>query len=101
MIIPLLKSTESVSKLSDNYRVITISPCISKVFELCLNDKFADWLRTDHLQFGFRTNKGCHDTILTLQGVVKHINHGGSTAVLCALDISKTCLLYTSDAADE
>ena len=31
---------------------------------------------------------GCRDAIFTLRGIVNHINNG-STAVLCALDISK------------
>jgi len=57
LVIPLLKSMECDHTVSDNYRAITISPCISKVFELCLNDSFQAWLRNDDVQFGFRKKK--------------------------------------------
>jgi len=36
-VIPLLKGDDSDPTVCDNYRAITISPCISKVFELCLS----------------------------------------------------------------
>jgi len=39
-IIPLLKGDDCDPTVRDNYRAITISPCISKVFELCLSSLF-------------------------------------------------------------
>jgi len=36
LIVPLLKSDDCDSTVADNYRAITISPCISKAFESCL-----------------------------------------------------------------
>ena len=89
MIIPLLKGDDCDSTMADNYRAITISPCISKVFEKCLILVFHPWLNSDDLQLGFKKGKGCRDAILTLRGIIKHINDSGSTAVLCALDLSK------------
>jgi len=73
------------STVSDNYWAITISPCVSKVFEMCLMDCFQYCLVVDELQFGFRKGRGCRDAIFTLQGVIKSINLLGSTATLCAL----------------
>jgi hypothetical protein len=61
----------------------------SKVFEMCLARGMNAWLKSDDLQFGFKKGRGCREAIYTLHGVVKHINNNGSTAVLCALDISK------------
>lgn len=89
MIIPLLKGDNCDSTVADNYRAITISPCISKVFEMCLHDGFCQWLDTDELQFGFKKGKGCRDAIFTLRGIVNNIHNNGSTAVICALDVSK------------
>ena len=89
MIIPLLKHDDCDSTIADNYRAITISPCISKVFEMCINSIFRTWLDSDDLQFGFKKGRGCRDAIFTLRGIVRHINTNGSTAVLCALDVSK------------
>jgi len=37
----------------------------------------------------FQKGRGCSHAIYTLRGIVSHINTNGSTAVLCALDISK------------
>ena len=56
---------------------------------MCLMDCFQYWLVVDELQFGFRKGRGCRDAIFTLQGVIKCINQQGSTATLCALDMSK------------
>lgn len=89
MIVPLLKGDDLDTTNADNYRAITISPCISKVFEMCLAHGMESWLKSDELQFGFKKGRGCREAIYTLNGVVKHINENGSTAVLCALDVSK------------
>jgi len=59
LVIPLLKSGNLDSTVSDNYREITISPCVFKVFEMCLMDCFQYWLVVDELQFGFRKGSGC------------------------------------------
>jgi len=77
------------STVADNYRAITISPCISKAFESCFISIFSPWLESDILQFGFKKGMGCRDAIYTVKGVVNHINSNGSTAVLCALDLTK------------
>ena len=86
LMVPLLKSDDCDSTVADNYRAITISPCISKAFESCLISIFSPWLESDILQFGFKKGRGCRDAIYTVKGVVNHINSNGSTAVLCALD---------------
>ena len=70
----------------DNYRAITISSCISKVFEMCPAHGMESWLK---LQFGFNGGRGCREAIFILHNVVKHLNQNGSTSVLCALDVSK------------
>jgi len=47
------------------------------------------WLKSDELQFGFKTGRGCREAIYTLHDAVKHQNENGLTAVLCTLDVSK------------
>jgi hypothetical protein len=89
LVIPLLKGDDCDTTSAENYRAITLSPCISKVFEMCLSHLFEKWLDSDDLQFGFKKGRGCRDALFTLRGVIKHINNGGSTAVLCALDVTK------------
>jgi len=85
----VLTHNKHTSTVSDNYRAINISPCVSKVIEMCLMDCFQYWFVVDELQFGFRKGRGCTNAIFTLQGVIKSINLQGSTATLCALDMSK------------
>ena len=42
---------------SDNYRCITLSPTISKLFEMVLLQLFDKQLHSDNLQFGFKRKK--------------------------------------------
>jgi len=48
---------------SDNYRCITISPVISKIFEMVLMQMFSSQLQSDHLQYGFKRNSSCSQAI--------------------------------------
>ena len=54
-----------------------------------MSSVFHRWLGSDELQLGFKKGMGCRDAIFTLRCIVNYINNNGSTAVLCALDISK------------
>ena len=54
IIIPLVKDTTGNRGSADNYRGITLSPVISKLFELCLLLRLKDSMKTSELQFGLR-----------------------------------------------
>ena len=73
----------------DNYRGITLSPCISKLFELCLLIQLKSYLKTSDLQFGFKEDLGCIHALYTVRAALDYFNNNGSTVTLCALDISK------------
>jgi len=60
-------SKNSVSKSSSDYRGISISPIISKIYEYCVLDKFKSFLYSSPLQFGFKKEVGCTQAIYTLQ----------------------------------
>ena len=49
----LVKDKHGDLSSSDNYRGITISPVLSKVFELCLFNKHEQFLVSSDLQLGF------------------------------------------------
>jgi hypothetical protein len=89
LIIPLVKNIDGDVTSSDNYRGITLSPVISKVFELVLMEMNGDKLTSSPLQFGFKPKSSCNHAIFTLRMLVKHYCNSGSTLTLCALDISK------------
>jgi len=59
IIVPLVKDKRGDLFSSSNYRGITVSPIISKIFELCLLDRFDNFLSSSDLQLGFKKNIGC------------------------------------------
>ena len=87
--VPLVKKMDGDKTTSDNYRCITLSPIISKLFELVLLHLFSTQLQSDHLQFGFKQKSSCSQAIFTMRTVVEHYTNIGSTVTLCSLDISK------------
>ena len=87
--IPLIKDHSGNHSDSGNYRGITISPIISKLFEHCLKLVFFDSLSSSQHQFGFKKNSSTTHALHCLKETVNHyINHG--SRVFCTfLDASK------------
>jgi len=56
----LLKNHDGNQFTSDNYRAITLSPVISKLFEMAMLALLGDKLDSDPLQFGFKHNSSCN-----------------------------------------
>jgi hypothetical protein len=67
IIIPIPKkdSKSNFNKFSD-FRGITVSSIISKIFELCIVENIKDLLSTSDAQFGFTPGIGCNHTIILL-----------------------------------
>ena len=89
VIIPVLKSNTSDASKEENYRGITISSTLSKIFEVCLKVVFSRFLETEELQIGFKAGVGCRDAILTARSAIQYHTNHGDTVTVCALDISK------------
>lgn len=87
--VPVPKDNNADLSLCENYRCITLSCVLSKLFEYMLLNKYSSYLSTDNLQFGFKPNVGCSDAIFCLKSVVNHFVRNGSTITLTTLDISK------------
>ena len=62
----LIQSRTIYSKLANikDFRGITLSPVLSKIFEHCLLLLFQDFLVSSEFQFGFKKGKGCRDALL-------------------------------------
>lgn len=90
IIIPIPKKDSNCNydKHSD-FRGITISPVVSKIFELCILKNIKDLLSTSDLQFGFKSGLGCNHAIYSVRSVVNHFTLNNSTVNLCALDVAK------------
>lgn len=89
VIVPLLK--DKIGSISDisNYRGITLSSTLSKVFEMCLFDLYKDTLYSDDLQFGFKKKLGCSNALYAVKSVCDYFIDRGSTVNMCLLDMSK------------
>ena len=87
--IPLVKDKAGNINDVDNYRAITLSPIISKLFEVVLLTVCGDALNTDSLQFGFKDSVGCADAIFTLKSTMEYFVDRGSSVYIASLDISK------------
>ena len=73
----------------DDFRGISISPVLSKLFELAILDRFSNFFATSDCQFGFKKNIGCRDAVYCVRNVVENFISHDSTVNVCTLDLSK------------
>jgi len=74
---------------ADNYRPITRSLVVFKIFEYCLLHKYEHFLYSDESQFGFKKNSVCLQALFVLSQVVVYFSTHGSTVYMASLDASK------------
>ena len=89
IIIPLVKDMCGDLTSLNYFRGITLSPTMSKLFEMCLLSLFEDYLITHDLQVGFKKKLGCNHALYMLRSVIEHYNANDTTVTICALDMSK------------
>lgn len=70
IIIPIIKNKQGDPSSIENYRPITLSPVISKLFESLLLELYSRYMRTDSLQFGFKKDLGCSNAIFAVRQAV-------------------------------
>jgi hypothetical protein len=87
--LPKVKDCRTVAMICDDFRGITISSILSKVFEHCILDRFRNYFSSNDNQFGFKKNLSCSHAIFTINNIVSRFVCGGSTVNLCAVDLSK------------
>jgi len=71
VIVPVIKDKHGDSTDINNYRGITLSPSISKLFEKCLLVKFGELLVSPQ-QFGFQKKLYCSHAIYSMRSVVDY-----------------------------
>ena len=75
--IPIIKDRLGDSSSVSDYRPITPSPVISKIFECCVLHKFEHLFYTDPLQFGFQRDLCCSSALFVLSQTVDYfVQHG-------------------------
>lgn len=102
ILVPIQKdsSLKGLQKL-ENFRGITLSPIISKIFEHSLLFLYGNVFKSSDRQLGFKAGLGCVHAIYCVRKVVDFFVSNDSTVNICCLDISKAfdkvnhnCLLY-------
>jgi len=73
----------------ENYRGITVSCIISKIFESCLLCYMRKYLLTSDRQFGFKQKVGCSNAIYSLRKTIDYFTSRGSTVNICSMDLTK------------
>ena len=88
--IPLPKGNAILGKtlIVDDFRGISISPVLLKIFEHCILDRFSSFLATSDNQFGFKKGLSRSHAIYSIRSVIDEYVAGGSTVNVCALDLS-------------
>lgn len=90
IIVPIPKDCNKLGVLSpSDYRGITLSPVISKVFEHAMLFLFQDCFSTSNHQFGFKKELSCCHAVYTVRKVVDFFTTNESNVNVCCLDISK------------
>lgn len=90
--VPILKNNTSrycKSITTDDFRGISISCVISKIFEKCILDRFDPFFETSDHQFGFKAGLGCSHAIHSVSSVVNNFVKNRSTVNMCAMDLRK------------
>ena len=72
----------------EDFRGISLTPILSKVFEHCLLPHLSN-LTTSDRQFGFKKGTGCLNVIHSVRKTVQYFNKGGNTVNLGLVDIRK------------
>ena len=63
IIIPIIKDKNGDATTSANYRGITLSSNIAKLFEICILDMYGSYFLSSDLQYGFKKNSSCSGAI--------------------------------------
>ena len=87
-IVPVPKSKTNVASCAD-YRGISVTCIVAKIFESCLLDGFSHLLFSSDQQFGFKKGHGTTHAIFSVRKVIERFTATGNTINVCTLDISK------------
>ena len=87
---PIEKGSSVIKILSvDDFRGITISPLISKIFEKCILANFEKYFLSSDYQFGFKKKVGCSHAMFCLKSCIDYFVANNSSVNLCSIDVSK------------
>jgi hypothetical protein len=98
--VPLPKNKEKTScvLVCEDFRGISVSSVLSKLFESCILALCGDLFHTSDHQFGFKRGLECSHAVHVAQEYIDAYNRGGDTAHIAALDVVKAFPRVNHDA---
>jgi len=88
-VIPIPKGKNLNYTDSSNYRGITLSSIIGKIFDLVILDRYSDLLITSDAQFGFKRGSSTAMCSMVLKETLEYYRNNGSTVYCVMLDATK------------
>ena len=88
VLIPIPKRNKDSSS-SLNYRPISLASSLSKILERLILIKYAPYLSSSSLQFGFKAGSSTTLCTGTVKNIISNYIHNGSPVLGCFLDASK------------
>ena len=88
-VIPLLKSTDKDPSIPSNYRGISLTSVVGKVFERLLLSRLLNFICLSPLQGGFRAGQSSLHTAFVFQETVTYLRECGHKAYVAFLDACK------------
>ena len=89
LLTPIIKGKTLDPSISSNHRPIAIPTAASKLLEMFIQQRIADFLQTAAFQFGFKANHGTDLAIFSFGETVRIYTLAGSPVFVCFLDASK------------
>ncbi len=86
---PVLKDKLGDCTSLDNYRDISISNVVSKLFELFIIKLFPEIFKTDELQFAYKVGGGCDSAFFVLMEAILRYYSANTPVYVCMLDAKK------------
>ena len=89
VISPVLKEKSGSIHDKSNYRPISLSSAIAKIFEILILNRIEHLLNVNANQFGFKRKHSTDSCILLLKELIRYYRSKGSPVFTCFLDASK------------
>ena len=89
IMVPIPKCKTKQLCCSDNYRAITLSSVVGKVFDSVILIKEHNALNSSKLQFGFKSDTSTTQCTFVLNETISYFNSKGSNVYVTLLDASK------------
>ena len=85
--IPKFKGNKK-SVSANDFKGITVSPVISKIFEYCMLENKSS-ITTSDRQYSFKKGVNCNNSLHTVRKVINFFNLGNSTINVAVIDVKK------------